>query len=214
MKNILIIGMGRFGHHLCKELYGLGNQIMIVDSQEDNVRDLLPYVTNAVIGDCTKVEVLEELGVKNFDIIFVCIGSDFQNGLEVTSLLRDMGAKYIVSKVTRDIQAKFMLRNGADEVVYPDRDIAEKAALKYGTDNVFDNLELTDEHSIYEIVTPKEWIGKSIGQLDVRARHSVYILGIKNGGELQLMPKPTIVLKEGMHLMVIGKNQALETFVR
>lgn len=121
MKSVLIIGMGKFGHHLCRKMVELGNEVMIVDECEDRIKDMLPMVLNAQIGDCTDPDVLRELGVSDFDICFVCIGSNFQSSLEISSQLKEMGAKYVVSKANRDIQAKFLLRNGADEVVYPDR---------------------------------------------------------------------------------------------
>ena len=130
MKSVLIIGMGRLGHHLCMNMAHMGNEIMIVDKNEENMQDLLSYAMMAKVGDCTKEEVLKSLGVGNFDICFVCIGSDFQNSLEITSLLKELGATYVVSKATRDIQAKFLLRNGADEVIYPERDAAERCAVK------------------------------------------------------------------------------------
>ena len=126
MKSVLLIGMGRFGHHLCKNLVELGNDVMIIDSDEKSVEDLTPIVTSVLIGDCTNPEVLKSIGVGNYDICFVCIGSNFQSSLEITSLLKDLGAKYVVSKASRDIHKKFLLRNGADAVIYPDRDIAEK----------------------------------------------------------------------------------------
>ena len=131
MKSFLIIGMGRFGSHLCRNLAELGNEIMIVDENEELLEPLLPYVTSAKIGDCTKEDVLKSLGVNNFDKCFVCIGTNFQSSLEITSLLKELGAKYVISKATRDVHAKFLLRNGADEIVYPDRDIAEKCAVQY-----------------------------------------------------------------------------------
>ena len=151
MKSILIIGMGRFGRHLCRNLAALGNQIMVVDELEENLEEMLPYVVSAKIGDCTNEAVLKSLGIDNFDICFVCIGTNFQSSLEITSLVKEMGARYVVSKANRDIHAKFLLRNGADEVIYPDRDIAEKLAVRYSANHVFDYIELTDEFSIYEI---------------------------------------------------------------
>lgn len=210
MKNILMIGLGQFGHHLCRRLYELGNQVMIADSNEDNIQDLLPYVTNAVIGDCTKPEVLEELGVRNFDIVFVCIGSNFQNGLEITSQVKEMGAPYVVSKVTRDLQAKFMLRNGADEIIYPDKDVAEKAALHFGTEHVLDNLELTDDCSIYEITVPDMWANRTVRELNIRAKYNVSILGIKNEKHVKLNISPKLELKKDMHLLIIGHNDDLQ----
>lgn len=151
MKSVLIIGMGKFGVHLCKDMARLNNEIMVVDIKEDVMEEVLPLVTSAKIGDCTNTKVLESLGIRNFDICFVCIGNNFQSSLEVTSLLKDMGATYIVSKANRDIHAKFLLRNGADEVIYPDRDIADKIAIRFSADQVFDYVELADGYSIYEI---------------------------------------------------------------
>ena len=151
MKSILIIGLGRLGHHLCENMIRLGNEVMIVDKAEEKVEDLLPIATNAKIGDCTNEEVLRSLGVGNFDVCFVCIGSNFQSSLEITSLVKDLGARYVVSKANRDIHAKFLLRNGADEVIYPDKDVAERLAVKHSTNNVFDYIELADGYSIFEI---------------------------------------------------------------
>ena len=142
MKSFLIIGMGRFGSHLCRNLAKLGNEVMIVDQNEELLEPLLPYVTDAKIGDCTKEEVLKSLGVGNFDKCFVCIGTNFQSSLEITCLLKELGAKYVISKATRDVHAKFLLRNGADKNIYPDRDIAEKCAVQYSSDSVFDYFEL------------------------------------------------------------------------
>lgn len=151
MKTVLIIGMGRFGQHLCRKMLKLNNEVMIVDRNEEAMEDLLPLVTNVKIGDCTNEEVLHSLGIGNFDLCFVCIGTNFQSSLEITSLLKEAGAKYVISKATRDIQAKFLLRNGADAVVYPEKDIAERIAVRYSADNVFDYIELDEEYSIYEI---------------------------------------------------------------
>ena len=142
MKSFMIIGMGRFGHYLCRELSALGNEILAVDVVEEQLEPCLSLVTSAQIGDCTRQEVLQELGVRNFDACFVCIGTNFQNSLEITSLLKEMGAKKVVSRASTDVQAKFLLRNGADEVVYPERDIAEKVAKKSSANHVFDFVDL------------------------------------------------------------------------
>ena len=131
MKSVLIIGLGRFGHHLCIDMANRGNEVMVIDKDEKKTPDLLEYATAVRVGDCTNEEVLRSLGVGNFDLCFVCIGSNFQSSLEITSLVKELGAKHVVSKANRDIHAKFLLRNGADEVFYPDRDIAERLAVKY-----------------------------------------------------------------------------------
>lgn len=210
MKSVLIIGMGRFGHHLCQKMVELGNEVMIVDEDEEQIRDMLPMVLNAQIGDCTNPEVLRELGVRNFDICFVCIGTNFQSSLEITSQLKEMGAKYVVSKATRDIQAKFLLRNGADEVIYPERDIAIETAVRYSANHVFDYVGLTDEYSMYEIPPMEEWIGKSIREVDFRAKYHVSIIGTKKGEQVNIMPPADHIFKDDEHLMIIGKIEDVD----
>lgn len=214
MKSILIIGMGKFGHHLCQNLVDLGNEVMIVDTNQAVMDDLIPFVTSAKIGDCTSPDVLKSLGVGNFDICFVCIGTNFQSSLEITSQLKEMGAKYVVSKANRDIHAKFLLRNGADEVIYPDRDIAEKAAMKFSANHVFDYIELTEEFSIYEIPPLPEWVGKSIIELSIRNKYRISILATKEGERAKLMPPADYVIREDEHLMVIGKNEDVNRILK
>ena len=210
MKSVLIIGMGRLGHHLCKNLAEMGNEVMIVDRDEESMQDILSVAMMAKVGDCTKEDVLRSLGVGNFDICFVCISSDFQSSLEITSLLKELGAAYVVSKANRDIQAKFLLRNGADEVIYPERDVAERAAIKYGSNKVFDYIEMAEGYSILEIPPMHGWIGKSIGQLAIRSRYHVSILGIKVNGHLQFLPHPGRVLAAEGHLMIVGMKKDIE----
>lgn len=214
MKSILIIGMGRFGRHLCRNLAELGNQVMIVDEVEENLQEMLPYVVSAKIGDCTNEAVLKSLGVDNFDLCFVCIGTNFQSSLEITSMLKELGARRVISKANRDIHAKFLLRNGADEVIYPDRDIAERLAVRHSANHVFDYIELTDEYSIYEIPPLKIWIGKSIKELGIRNRYHINILGTKKNEEANLMPGPDYVIREEEHLMVIGKKVDVDKILK
>jgi trk system potassium uptake protein TrkA len=214
MKSILIIGLGRFGTHLCKKLADLDNEIMIVDRNEESLEDLLPLVVSSKIGDCTNEKVLKSLGVDNFDICFVCIGDDFQSSLEITSQLKDMGAKYVVSKANRDIHAKFLLKNGADEVIYPDRDIAEKVAVRFSANQVFDYVELANGFSIYEIAPLREWLGRSLRDANIRAKYKVNIIGIKTDGNMNLMPGPDYVFQQEEHLMVIGHQSDIEKIVK
>ncbi len=214
MKSILIIGMGRFGRHLCRNLYEQGNEIMIVDEVEENLEEMLPYSVSAKIGDCKNEAVLRSLGIDNFDLCFVCIGTNFQSSLEITSLVKELGGKHVVSKATRDIQAKFLLKNGADEVIYPDRDIAERLAVRYSTNNVFDYIELTDEYSIYEIPPLRKWIGKSIRELDIRNQYHISILGIKVGNKADILPDPDDLITGTGHLIVMGKKGDVEKILR
>ena len=210
MKSILIIGMGRFGRHLCKNLADLGNQIMIVDQVEENLEEMLPCVVSAKIGDCTNENVLKSLGIANFDICFLCIGTNVQSSLEITSLVKELGGRYVVSKANRDIHAKFLLRNGADEVIYPDRDIAEKMAVRYSANHVFDYIELTDEYSIYETPPLPQWVGKSLKESDIRNRHHINILGTKRDGQANLLPPADYIIRSDDHMMIIGKKTDID----
>lgn len=214
MKSILIIGLGRFGHHLCLNMSNLGNDVMIVDQKEERLEDLLPYVTSAKIGDCTNETVLKSLGIGNFDLCFVCIGTNFQSSLEITSLVKELGGRRVISKANRDIHAKFLLRNGADEVIYPDRDIAEKMAVRYSADHVFDYIELTSEYSIYEIPPLPEWVHKSIKEVGIRSQYHISVLGIKREGRAQLMPPADYIIQDQEHLMVIGKKEHIENILK
>ncbi|MDO5408775.1 MAG: TrkA family potassium uptake protein [Eubacteriales bacterium] len=214
MKSILIIGMGRFGRHLCMNFAKLGNQVMIVDEVEENLEELLPYVVSAKIGDCTNEAVLRSLGIANFDLCFICIGTNFQSSLEITSLVKELGGRHVISKANRDIHAKFLLRNGADEVIYPDRDIAEKLAVRYSANHVFDYIELTDEFSIYEIPPLNEWVGKSIKDLSIRNKYHISILATKEDGRAKLMPPADYVIKADEHLMVIGKKDDVDRILK
>ena len=208
MKSVLIIGLGRFGHHLCMDMANRGNEVMVIDKDEKKTPDLLEYATAVRVGDCTNEEVLRSLGVGNFDLCFVCIGSNFQSSLEITSLVKELGAKRVISKVTRDIQAKFLLRNGADEVIYPDKDIAEKWAERYSLDNIFDYIDLPGPYGIYEISPLQEWVGKSIRESNIAAKYKVSILGIRRSGdeEMNIMPSADYVIQDKEHLMVMAHN--------
>ena len=210
MKSILIIGMGRFGRHLCQNLAELGNQIMIVDQEEENLEEMLPLVVSAKIGDCTNENVLKSLGVANFDLCFVCIGTNFQSSLEITSLVKELGAKHVVSKANRDIHAKFLLRNGADEVFYPDRDIAERLAVKYSANHVFDYFELSKDYSIFEIQPKAAWIGRTIEEADIRANYHITVFGIKKNTELVVLPRADYVMHEKDHLLVVGLTKDID----
>ncbi|MDO5377050.1 MAG: TrkA family potassium uptake protein [Clostridia bacterium] len=207
MKSILVIGLGRFGRHLCLKFMSLGNEVMIVDQNEEAVSALAGSVTSAQIADCTDEAVLAELGVRNFDLCFVCIGTNFASSLLITSLLKDMGARRVIAKASQDIHAKLLLRNGADEVVYPERDSAERMAVRLSAQNVFDYIELTDEYSIYEVPPLESWIGRSVRELDVRNRHHINILAVKQGDELRPMPGADYRFTGSEHILALAAKE-------
>ncbi len=213
MKSVLIIGMGQYGNHLCERLYALGNEIMIVDINEDKLSDFLYMATAAQVGDCTKREVIRSLGVSNFDVCFVCIGNNFENSLVITSLLKEAGAKYVVSEACRGMQVKFLLNNGADDVAYPIRDNAHRVGTKYGTNMILDYVDLADGYSMYEIHPLKAWIGKSIRDLDVRAKYGVSIIATKEDDSFNFAPDIDKPLEPDDKLMIVGDNDTIHKFI-
>ena len=210
MKSILLIGLGRFGRHIAMHLNELGHQVMAVDKVEERVDAVLPYVTNAQIGDSTNGEFLESLGIRNFDVCIVAIGNDFQSSLETTSLLKELGGKLVVSRAARDVQAKFLLRNGADEVVYPEKQLAKWTAIRYSADHILDYIELDGDHDMFEVQIPKEWLNRTVGQLDIRKKYNINIMGIKKNGKLYLSITPDTVLMEGESMLVLGQYKDLQ----
>ena len=210
MKSILLIGLGRFGKHIAMHLYQLGHQVMAVDHVEERIETVLPFVTNAQIGDSTDADFLESLGIRNFDVCIVAIGNNFQSSLETTSLLKELGAKLVVSRAARDVQKKFLLRNVADEVVYPERQLAKWTAIRYSADHVLDYIELDEDHAVFEIPVPKSWIGRSIGQIDIRKKYNVNIIGVKEHGKLKLSLSPDVVFTAETTILVLGENKDIQ----
>lgn len=210
MKSILLIGLGRFGRHIAEKLYELKHQVMAIDSDEGRVEAVLPFVTNAQIGDSTNEEFLASLGIRNFDVCIVAIGDNFQNSLETTSLLKELGAKMVVSRASRDVHAKFLLRNGADEIVYPEHQLATWTAIRYSSDHIFDYIELDDDYAIFEVYIPEHWNGKTILELDLRRKHNINIMAIKHNEKLNLNLKPDTKLSSADTMLVLGHHKEIQ----
>ena len=210
MKSILLIGLGRFGRHIAMKLDELHHQVMAVDKEEQRVEAVLPFVTSAQIGDATNEDFLCSLGVRNFDVCIVAIGDNFQNSLETTSLLKEFGAKMVVSRAARDVHAKFLLRNGADEVVYPERQLADWTAIRYSADHILDYIELDEEHAIFEISVPNGWVGKTIGQLDIRKKYDINIMALKHNGVMNLRISPDTYLPKDDTMLVLGDIKSIK----
>ena len=214
MKSILLIGTNRFGYLLAREFHRLGHQVMAVDRDEERINSVLPFVTDAQIGDSTNEAFLRSLGVGSYDVCIVTIGSDFQSSLETTSLLKELGGKLVVSRADRDVQAKFLLRNGADEVINPEKQIAEWAAIRYASDHVLDYIKLDDSHALFEVSVPAEWTGKSIGQIDIRKKYGINIMVVKENGSMDLSVTPETVLDSGKTMLVLGEPKAIRKCFR
>lgn len=210
MKSILLIGVGRFGRHIIRKLNAMNHQVMAVDHDEDRIQDVLSSVTSAQIGDSTNEEFLSSLGISNFDACIVTIGDDFQNSLETVYLLKELGARKVIARASREIQEKFLLRNGADEVVYPEKQMAAWTAIRCASDHVLDYIELDNEYSIYELAIPNEWCGKTILELDIRKKYNINILGIREYGKLNMNITPSTVLNSRKSMLVLGNEKIIE----
>ena len=214
MKSVLLIGLNNFGMRIARLLQDLGHQVMAVDKDEERVNAVLPVVIDAQIGDSTNEAFLRSLGINNFDVCIVAIANDFQNSLETTSLLKSLGGKLVVSLADRDVQEDFLLRNGADEVINPEKQIAEWAAIRYGSSHILDYIRLDDGHGIYEVQVPREWVGKSIGAIDIRKKYGINIMAVKENGELVLSVTPDTILKEKNTMLVLGDHKSMQKCFR
>ncbi|MCI2056398.1 MAG: TrkA family potassium uptake protein [Oscillibacter sp.] len=210
MKSILLIGLGRFGRHIAIKLSELRSQVMAVDMQEDRVNAVLPFVTNAQIGDSTNEDFLKSLGIRNFDVCIVAIGDNFQSSLETTSLLQELGAKRVVARASQDVHAKFLMRNGADEVVYPEKQLAAWTAIRCSSDHIFDYIALDDGYAIYEISVPQSWVGKSVGGLGIRSKYHINLMAVKENGKMNMTITPDTQLNAEETMLVLGNHSDIQ----
>jgi len=214
MKSFLIIGMGSFGHHLCRALAGQKCEVMIVDQKSEQLEDMLPLVVSAKVGNCTNEEVLRSFGVESFDACFVCLGDDILGSLQVTSLLKELGAKKVFSKAEDDIQAKFLLRNGADEIIYPELEVATSIAVSESSDSIFDCIRLTAEYSIYELEPMRQWIGKSLKELNFRVKYHLTVIAVICDGVIRPNLSPDYTFRTEEHLLVLGRSKDIQKVIR
>ena len=214
MKSVLIIGLGRFGSHIARKLNAMGHEVMAVDSNEDRINSVLSFTTSAQIGDSTNRAFLESLGVDSYESCIVAMGDNFQKSLETAYLLKDLGAKHVVARASSGVQEKFLLRNGADQVVYPEKQLAAWIAIRCTSEHILDYIELEGDYSIYELSIPGNWLGKTVGQLDIRKKHGINILGIRKEGRLDLNVTPDSLLSQGSSILVLGPDAALQKVFR
>ncbi len=214
MKSILLIGLGRFGRHIAQKLNDLNYQVMAVDNNEERVNRNLSIVTNAQIGDSTDADFLSSLGIRNYDVCIVAIGDNFQNSLETASLLKELGAKKVIARASRGVQEKFLLRNGADEVVYPEKQLAAWTAIRCTSEHILDYIELDGEYSIFELSIPAAWGGKTILQLDIRKKYGINVLGIRENGKMSMDVLPDTALSRKTSVLVLGKPKAVQKCFR
>lgn len=210
-KSILLFGLGRFGKHIAIDMTRLGNEVMVIDKNEEKVNDMLPYVSNGKIGNSTNINFLKELGVSSFDLCIVAIGNDFQSSLETTYLLHELKAKKVIARAKEDAQSKFLLNNGADEIVYPEKQLASWMAIRYSQDNILDYIEIDKDFSIFEVLVPPSWVGNTIRNIDIRRKYGVNIIAIKDDFDrINSFIDPDTILTSQMSLFVLGDYKTLK----
>ena len=214
MKSILLIGLGRFGSHVAMKLDEMNHEVLAIDQDEERVQSVLPYVRNAQIGDSTDEAFMRSLGVNNFDVCIVTIDNDFQQSLVTTSILKEMGARLVVSRASNDVHAKFLLKNGADQIVYPEKQFAIWTAIRYGSDHVSDYIRLDADNAIFEVDIPKHWIGRTVQQINIRKQFQINIVAIKKDGQLNSEVGPEYCFTGEETMLVIGKYNNIKKCFR
>lgn len=213
MVSVLLIGMGKFGRTLGEKLLGMGDEVMIVDRNEDAINSLASKYTNALIANCMNEENLSAMDIPSFDVCVVAIGDDFQSSLEITSILKDLGAKKIISRATTEIQRKLLLRMGADEVIYPDMDIAEKLAVRLNSRNVINYIDIDADYSIFEISVPAKWVDRKLIDVNPRVKYGMNILTVKKGRQVIASLDGNYVFEAEDQIVVFGNTERILAFM-
>lgn len=209
----LVIGLGRFGTNLALRLMDSGNEVMVIDTDEETVNRIAPHVTQAKIGDCMDEEVLRSLDPASFDFCFVCISDNFQSSLEITSMLKEQGAPMVVAKADRDLHARLLLKIGADEVVFPERDMAMRTAVRFSVNGALEYIELAPGYAILELDVPDHWAGQTLIDLDIRKRWNVNVIGRKEDGAV-LPIDAGFVFAADTHILVAGRPDDVARMVK
>lgn len=211
-KTFAIIGMGRFGSSVAKTLYELGYDVMAIDSREERIQEHIQYVTYSVQADSTDEQALKELGIRNFDNVVVAIGDDIQASILTTLILKELGVKHITVKAQNERHGKVLYKVGADKVVFPERDMGSRVANNLVSPNILDFIELAEDYSVAEIIVGEKLVGKSLFDLNIRAKFGVNVMAIKSGPQINIAPRAEDSIKEDDILVVVGENNDLKRF--
>lgn len=207
MKQVLLIGLGRYGQNIAVRLHEMGHQVMAVDKDEKRVNAILDIVTNALIGDSTDREFLESLGVRNFDYVIIAIAGDFESSMITTVMVKELGAPNVISRASSEIQEQLLKNNGADVVIYPEKTVGIWTANRYVSEHVLDYFDLADGYSIYEISMPDSWVGKTLASMDIRSKYGINILAVRSGEHLNVTMDPNEKFVKSQSLLVLGKSE-------
>ncbi|GGF96967.1 potassium channel family protein [Paenibacillus abyssi] len=212
LNQFVIIGLGRFGSSVGKELMQLGHEVLGIDSNEERVDDMSNILTHAVVADATEEDVLRSLGVRNFDCGVVAIGDDIQNSILTAILLKDLGVKQVVAKALSELHGRVLEKIGVDRVIYPERDMGIRVAHQLVSPNLLDYIELSKDYTIAELTVPKCLSGVSLQELNPRARFGCSIVAINKPQGVIIAPTATDVLSERDVMVIIGTNDQIEDF--
>ena len=212
-KQYLVIGCGRFGSSVAKKMCQLGNEVMVIDKDEDSINNIAELVTHTAIVDVTEERDLKSIGLGNFDVVIVAISSDIRASIMATVMAKEMGVPKVVCKAKDELQAKVLYKIGADKVVFPERDMGIRLAYNLASENILDQINLDPEYSIMEIVTPQNWVGKTIIELNLRSKYDITVLAVKTQSGLKVMPSPNYKMQEKNILIIIGNTDKISDII-
>lgn len=208
-KQFVVIGLGRFGESMAKTLYDTGNDVLVIDKNEEVIADISNSVTHAVQMDATDESALKSLGLSNFDVAVITIGDDLQSSILVTLLVKELGVNYIVCKAKNDLHAKVLQKIGADRIILPEKDMGVRVAYNLVSSSILDYIELSPDYSVMEFQVLGEWSNKTLNELNLRSKYDINVMAIKQNGKINLSPKADDVLKEKDTLVVMGSAKSL-----
>lgn len=210
MQSFVILGLGRFGQSVAKTLYELGHEVLVIDENENLIQSISNQVTYAMIGNVTDENVLKAVGIKNFDAAVISTGKNLESSILVTQMLKEIGIKHILVKAQNELHARVLTKLGADRVVFPEQDMGVRAAHNLVSTNIIDYIELSPDYTIIEINAPRCWEGKTLKGLNVRAKHGINIIAIKNGSKINVAPTADYIIKGDDILVVIGSKSDID----
>ncbi len=214
MRQFAVIGCGRFGSSVARTLYSLGYDVMAIDRNEDVIQSIADSVTHAVQADATDEASIKSLGIRNFDVVVVTIGSDIQSSILITLIVKELGVKYVIAKAQNDLHGKVLYKSGADRVVFPERDMGVRVAHNLVSSNILDYIELAPDYSIMEIAALQEWEGKSLLDINMRGKYGINVMAIKHGTEINISPTASDRIHKDDILVVVGNNDDLQRIER
>ena len=214
MKQFAVIGCGRFGSSVARTLYSLGYDVLAIDRNEDVIQAIADSVTHAVQADATDEASIKSLGIRNFDVAVVTIGSDIQSSILITLIVKELGVKYVIAKAQNELHGKVLYKSGADRVVFPERDMGVRVAHNLVSSNILDYIELAPDYSIMEIAALSEWEGKSLAEINMRGKYGINVMAIKHGAEINISPAASDRIHREDILVVVGNNDDLQKLER